>query len=575
MVDKKVFKGVVKGLLKISIIFIILVVFILLFVKSLPETDYREFPLLGSRIAIWIIAQLHLLFAAFVLGIPIFAVITEFIGIRTKDAKYDNLAREFTKLLSFAFTITAIFGAILFFLIVLLYPKFFDYMEKIFSPTFYLYCALIFGEVVYTYLYYYSWDTLSQKKGLHLVIGILLNVFGTALMFLANSWATFMMSPGGVTDKGKLLNFWSAFMNHTWWPINIHRVIANICFGGFIVAAYAAYRFLSAKTQEERAHYDWMGYTGNFIGVSALIPLPFAGYWLGREIYAFNEQMGIVMMGGIFSWLFIIQAILIAVLFIGTNYYFWVGMNRIAGAKRFVKYQLSMLIILFVCVAIWMTPHTLVASLAEARKIGAAHHPLLGVFGIMSAKNTAVNIIILTTFLSFIFYRRANKIDVVNWAKTGKLIQSIIFGLVAAVVIFFGVYGYFVPAITRIGFSVYQVLAVLFALVSVTTIDIFLFRRAKKTGEIEWGKIPPRSQYVLILLAVTVVLLMGLMGYLRSGLRQEWHIYTIMHDTHPGAYTPTLGFASQIISITCLIFFSFVAFIFWLGEKSKKNNYEK
>ena len=41
--------------------------------------------------------------------------------------------------------------------------------------------------------------------------------------------------------------------------------------------------------------------------------------------------------------------------------------------------------------------------------MGGAHHPLLGVLGVMSAKNTAMNVVLLTTFLSFVLYRRANK----------------------------------------------------------------------------------------------------------------------------------------------------------------------
>ena len=76
-------------------------------------------------------------------------------------------------------------------------------------------------------------------------------------------------------------------------------------------------RYLSAKSQEERYHYDWMGYVGNFIGVFGLLPLPFAGYWLMREIYQYNQQMGITLMGGFLSWLFILQAMLIGVLFLG------------------------------------------------------------------------------------------------------------------------------------------------------------------------------------------------------------------------------------------------------------------
>ena len=73
-----------------------------------------------------------------------------------------------------------------------------------------------------------------------------------------------------------------------------------------------------------------MGYVGNFVAVSALMVLPFAGYWLGFEIYGYNQTMGITMMGGFMSWLWIVQAILIGVLFLGSNYYLWLGM----GASR-------------------------------------------------------------------------------------------------------------------------------------------------------------------------------------------------------------------------------------------------
>src|SRR5256885_13362680 len=117
-------------------------------------------------------------------------------------------------------------------------------------------------------------------------------------------------------------------------PINVHRVIANVVFGGAIVGAYASYRFLAARTDEERAHYDWMGYVGNFIAMSALIVLPFAGYWLGREIYQDDQSMGITMVGGFMSWLWVIQAVLIAVLFLTGHYYLWIGMGRIPGAER-------------------------------------------------------------------------------------------------------------------------------------------------------------------------------------------------------------------------------------------------
>ena len=51
--------------------------------KPYEEVAHRTVPYIGSRVAIWAVAQLHLLFAAFVLAVPIFAFIVEAIGYKT------------------------------------------------------------------------------------------------------------------------------------------------------------------------------------------------------------------------------------------------------------------------------------------------------------------------------------------------------------------------------------------------------------------------------------------------------------------------------------------------------------
>ncbi|MBV7337905.1 cytochrome ubiquinol oxidase subunit I [Chloroflexi bacterium TSY] len=601
--------------------------------------EYRQFSFISSRVAIWITAQVHLMFAAFMLGVPMFAVVVEYVGMRTGDKRYDNLAREFTKLILVASSTTAVFGAVFTFLLFTLYPNYMSKLTDVFLPTMIIYPLLFFGEIFSLYLYWYSWDRLSTPAGkpLHLFIGLLLNLFGTVLMFVANAWLTFSISPesGGQHLYDAAGNFtgtvWQAVNNATWWPINIHRVIANVAFGGGVVGMYAAMRFLNARTDAERAHYDWMGYVGSFIAVIGLIPLPFAGYWLGREIYGFNQQMGVTMMGGFLSWLWILQAMLIAVIFLSANYYLWIGMGRIEGGERYTPYIKWLLAVLTIGVLVWATPHNPVVTASEQAQIGGAFHPLLGVLGVMSAKNTAVNMMILTTFLSFIIYRRAGKGDplpfashgatprvvlsivvVICWVlafspvvyvlregvtdtsqmirvgltvlhglvivaaafiaffNRGNLGQWLILASASFVVIFFGVYGYFVDAIIRIGFSIYQVLAVLTALISVTAIDIYLYQGAPDVGVIRWGKMPARSQYILILLAVTFTWLMGLMGYARNAIRQHWHIYQVVQDTSVDAFSPGLGFAARVISVCVLLFLALIGFIFWLGNLGEK-----
>jgi hypothetical protein len=317
-----------------------------------------------------------------------------------------------------------------------------------------------------------------------------------------------------------------------------------------------------------------MGYIGNFVALSAFIVLPFAGYYLGREIYAFNQTMGITMMGGFMSWLWIIQAILIGVLFMGSNYYLWLGMERIPGSERYRRYVPIMISVIAVGFMVWATPRSMVITLDEARAMGGTHHPVLGFLGVMSAKNTAVNIMILTTFLSYVLYRRANKLSIKAWVRTGMAIQWAAFAVAAVVVVFYGVYGYFVESIVRIGFSVYQVLAVLACIALVMAIDIPLFRGARSTGAIRWGTIAPRSQYVLIVLAVTFTWLMGLMGFARSGIRQHWHVYGVLRDSSVDAVTPALGYAANMITCVTIVFFALVMFIFWLGGLGEKGRAE-
>jgi hypothetical protein len=432
-------------------------------------------------------------------------------------------------------------------------------------------------ETVSLYLYWYGWDAMQDggKKTFHVFLGFLLNVFAFFIMIVPNSWATFQASPVVIAEGSDIARAWAATWNPTWWPVNVHRLIANVVLGGFMCGAYAGIRYLAAETSEERDHYDWMGYVGNFIGVFGMLPLPFAGYWLMREVYQYNQQMGITLMGGFLSWLFILQAMLIGVLFLGANYYFWLGITyRIPGSEMsYRKPIMAMLIILLVCLGVWMTPHSLVASLEEARKMGGTHHPLLGVFGVMSAKMTVANLMILVTFMSFIMYWRAGKQETATWAKVARAFMGGVLGVAAIVVIVLGVWGYFVPAIVRINyFSVAQVLIVLFVMLTITPLTAVLLKSARTTTEMVWGRMPPRAGYALVLNAVMVILLMTLMGYARSSSRVHWHVYGVMRDSSQYAFSPALGYAAAFMALNTFLFCMLVAFIFWvatMGDKGK------
>ncbi|WP_447979598.1 cytochrome ubiquinol oxidase subunit I [Candidatus Nitrospira bockiana] len=539
--------------------------------KDYPRYNFE------SRVLLWFANQQHLYYGSFVLAVPIFCMVIEFIGVVTKDKamakKYDQLAYDFIKISLTAYSLTAILGGILIFTFLTLYPAFFSYLSSIFRPVMHIYALMFVAESGTLYIYYYGWDKMKEGllKWIHLSMSVILNVIGTVLMFLANSWIGFMMSPAGVDEQGRYLgNIWHVLHTALWNPLNVHRILGNMAFGGGVVAAYAAYRFLSAKNDEERAHYDWMGYIAMSLGVAFLIPLPFAGYWLMREVYAYRQQMGITLMGGLLAWLFIIQATMIGILFLSTNYYLWQALGRMTGAERFQRYIKYFVFILVVGFLVFITPHTMVMTPAELKAMGGQQHPVLGNYGVMSAKNGGINVIITTTVLSFIWYQRGNKIPAVSWSKFGNIFMGVFFFFAYVNIVWLAIYGYYIPANVRVGLSVPQVATTLSCLFFMTALNLSMLKGAKELGPIQWGRISARSQYALIMLATAFTWMMGLMGYIRSSVRLFWHVNEIMRDNSPWAYTHTVGFAANMISFNVLFFWISIMFVFWLGTLGAK-----
>ncbi len=538
-----------------------------------PRPSRSDYPDIGvsSRAIVWILAQLHLFFAALVLAVPLFVLIIELVGVITCDERYDDMAHEFMKISLTGFSITAIFGGSLALALFVLYPDFMGYMMHVFGAQWLVYAGLFFLESFFLYTYYYGWNAFryGNLKWLHLSLGLMLNTSGMTIMVLANSWATFMMAPSGVNEVGVVVgNIWEIMKGPLWNPINLHRFIANIAFGGAVVGAYAAFKFLSTKDLARRAHYDWMGYTSNFIAILAFLPLPFAGYWLMAEIYAYSQQMGITAMGGILAWLFIVQAVLIGTILLAGNFYLWAGMSRTEGSERYKGLVKVIAFVLVVCFLIWVTPHTLMLSASEISLLGGSHHHILGPLGIMPAKNIAVNLMLIATFLSFQLYRRSDKVATVAWAPVGNALMVAIYVVAIANIIFLGVYyGYFTNTVYKVGSSVAQVASTLVVIIAGIGIDALMFRNAR-TLPSYWGRIPDRAQYALFALPIAFTWLMGLMGYVRSSVKTHWHVYTVMKDNSPDNFIPTIAYAGNMITIVTVLFLLCVLFMFWVANLS-------
>jgi cytochrome bd-type quinol oxidase subunit 1 len=138
-------------------------------------------------------------------------------------------------------------------------------------------------------------------------------------------------------------------------------------------------------------------------------------------------------------------------------------------------------------------------------------------------------------------------------------------------ILYIGWYSYIVPAEFRVKvLSTIQFGLFFGVMIATLVIDKYLYKDAHIIGEPEWGKMPDRSQYSLIGVTVTFTWLMSLLGYMRSGGRQYWHVYGVIKDTSPDAFLPTHGFAAVVASITTVLFFFVVAAVFWSMIKTEK-----
>lgn len=539
--------------------------------EGAPKPSRADYPVIAgisARTIAWSLAQMHLFLAAFVLAVPLFAISTEMMGVITKDDRYDSMSREFMKITMAAYSLTALVGGGLLLALLVFYPHLMGYLIKVFRGQMLIYAALFGLESITLYIYFYSWDALRRgnRKWFHMSIGLVLNTVGLTLMFVANAWASFMMSPSGVDAAGAITGtVWEATRNPLWNPLNLHRFLANIAYGGAIVGGYAAYMFLAEKRAEAKAHYDWMGYTSNFIAIIGFLPLPFAGYWLMAEIYAYSQQMGITAMGGILAWLFIIQAVLIGTIMLAANYYLWSGLMRTDRGAEYAKYVKYIAVVIVGGFLVWVTPHSLVLTPSELQVLGGTNHKVLGPLGIMPAKNTAVNLMLVMTFLSFQMFYRSSRVATVSWAKQGNMVIIALYVIGIINIVGAGVYGYFTPTVYKVGASVPQVTTTLMIIVASVVIDVLMLRGAK-TEKVHWGRMSERSQYALFVLPVAFTWLMGLMGYIRSSLRTHWHVYTIMKDNSPEAYIPTIGEAGNTITAITLGFMAIMVFVFWLSR---------
>lgn len=518
---------------------------------QIPSAPVGEFPYTGNRTGVWVVAQLHILFAGFILGAPIFVVISEWLGYRKQDPRYDRLAKEVTKVTVILYSMTALTGGLFIFVLLATYPQFTTWLINHFFLIFaVIYPLLFIGETIVLYLYFYSWDALKgEKKGRHIALGVLLNLIGTVTLFVIDGPTSFMNTPAKAAEGISLVDFvqtaslWDKIYNYSWIPMNLHRLVGNVTFGGFIAGLIAAYMYMGAKKEEDRAYYDWMGFVGNLIGVGALLFLPFMGYLYAYELCDYDASICPYMMADQLSMFFEMQGAMVGLIFLASNYYIWLSMKRIEGVERVRMSLLTVLVMIalpFVMTYAWTIfpapdPKSLVVLLPLILL-----PVVLGRFiPFTVSSKTVIKVGFLMVVVGNAIWMTPHGFVATQALATEHLELPSDWGFLALM-----------PAKNSAAFT----------LVFVTVVNYVLYNRAIRQGTIVWGKIDFASQFVLVFLAFSMIWTMGLMGAIRSLLRKYFHTYNLYPDFTAESFTPTLSYSAWWVTGITLAFYLVVSF---------------
>src|SRR5918912_3194979 len=277
-----------------------------------------DVPVIGKNVVIAALVQTHILFATFIIGAVIIAATSEYLGMATKQPRYERFARNLTRFVVLLFASGAALAITFVLALITLFPIFFSILQNIFFWVFLVEAFMFLGQIIIVYAWYNVWDKLAYRKILHVTFGMIAGFFGLMAMNMIDAVASYMLTPA----ESPVTNVARTFLNQTMVPLNMHRFVGNFSYVGFMVAGWAGWRYLRSTREDDREYYDWMGHFGLIWGFGFLIMQPIIGYGYLKGIRETSPGAFETIMLGEKSWVFLLLVTWIAVMSIASTAYF-------------------------------------------------------------------------------------------------------------------------------------------------------------------------------------------------------------------------------------------------------------
>jgi cytochrome d ubiquinol oxidase subunit I len=277
-----------------------------------------DVPVIGKNVVIAALVQSHILFATFIIGAVLIAATSEYLGMVTKQPRYERFARNLARFVVLLFASGAALAITFVLALITLFPVFFSYLQNIFFWVFLVEAFMFLGQIIIVYAWYNVWDKLAYRKTIHVTFGMIAGFFGLMAMTMIDAVASYMLTPAEhpATDVAR------TFLNQTMIPLNIHRFVGNFSYAGFLIAGWGAWRYLRSTREDDREYYDWMGHWGLIWGFGFLILQPVMGYGYLKSIRESAPEAFETIMLGSKAWLFLLLMIWVAIMTLASTAYF-------------------------------------------------------------------------------------------------------------------------------------------------------------------------------------------------------------------------------------------------------------
>ncbi len=289
----------------------------------------------GRSIFIAVVMLSHVLYANLHLGGSWVAIVTASLYLKTKDKRYENLAKSLTLFNVILFSAGATFAiaGVLFF--ISLYPVFAAQLFHIYWWPFFVEAITFALEIFFLYSFWFTWGKINVKWHQFLGYGYAIDVF--IQTFLINMVASGMLTPGGasiVYSQTGLMTIpiseaWAWWLNPTTLRLQLHRLAAAVSYFGFLVAMLGTLHYGDRKDEISKKHWDWVTSYGLAWGLLGLVFQPALGLIYMMAISDAQDSAFQMIMHGPRAWEMLLMVALFSALVISSLIYFYDRRERI------------------------------------------------------------------------------------------------------------------------------------------------------------------------------------------------------------------------------------------------------